>query len=119
MKTILRALLACCLLAIPAAAQMPQQSASKIELSAWLRNAYGNTRNNLIKSAENVPVELYGIRPGPQEEVRTYGQIVGHLANFNYLWCSQAKGEKNPKGDTNFEKLTQKSDLIAALHDAF
>ena len=36
------------------------------------------------------------MRPGTQTEVRTFGQLIGHLATYNYLWCSQAKGEKNP-----------------------
>jgi uncharacterized damage-inducible protein DinB len=46
-------------------------------------------------------------------------QQLGHLANFNYLWCSQAKGEKNPNADTNLDKLTTKAEFIKALNSAF
>jgi uncharacterized damage-inducible protein DinB len=51
--------------------------------------------------------------------VRTYGQIIGHLANFNYLWCSQAKQEKNPAQSKDFEKLETRAELTQALKDSF
>ncbi len=110
--------IACSLLAIPALAQTGQQPAAN-PLSTWLRNAYTNNRNNILRSAEKMPEENYGMRPGPQQEVRTFGQQLGHLANFNYLWCSQAKGEKNPNAGTNLEKLTTKAEFTKALTDAF
>jgi uncharacterized damage-inducible protein DinB len=106
------------LLAIPAAAQTAQPSPAN-PLSTWLRNAYTGNRNNIVKSAEKMPEENYGMRPGPQEEVRTFGQQVGHVARYNYLWCSQAKGEKNPSAGTDLEKLPTKAELLKALNDAF
>ena len=109
------------LLAIPAAAQTGQQAAANPAnpLSTWLRNAYMGNRNNITRSAEKMPEENYGMRPGSQEEVRTFGQQVGHIANYNYLWCSQAKGEKNPAAGNNLEKLTTKAEFLKALGDAF
>src|SRR5712692_8147316 len=106
------------LLAIPAVAQTDQQSPAN-PLSTWLHNAYNGNRNNLLRTAEKMPEEYYGLRPGPQEEVRTFGQQVGHLANYNYLWCSEAKGEKNPNAGSNLEKLATKAEFIKALTDAF
>jgi uncharacterized damage-inducible protein DinB len=106
-------------LAIPAAAQTSPQPNPKDPMATWLHNAFNNNRRNIVKSAEKVPEELYGLRPGPQMEVRTFGQILGHLADFNYLWCSQAKGEKNPGQGSDFEKLTSKALLLSALNDAF
>jgi uncharacterized damage-inducible protein DinB len=104
------------LLAIPAAAQT-EPTANP--MSTWLRNAYMGNRNNIMRSAEKMPEENYGLRPGPQMEVRTFGQQVGHLANYNFLWCSQAKGEKNPNAGTNLEKLATKAEFMKALSDAF
>jgi uncharacterized damage-inducible protein DinB len=106
------------LLAIPAAAQSDQQTPAN-PLSTWIRNAYMGNRNNITRSAEKMPEENYGMRPGSQEEVRTFGQQVGHIANFNYLWCSQAKGEKNPNAGKNLEKLSSKAEFLKALSDAF
>jgi len=104
---------------IPAAAQTGQQTIPKDPMATWLHNAFSTNRKNIEKSAEKVPEEFYSLRPGPQVEVRTFGQILGHLANFNYLWCSQAKGEKNPAQGSDYEKLTSKALLLGALSDAF
>ncbi|HYT07025.1 MAG TPA: DinB family protein [Rugosimonospora sp.] len=109
------------LLAIPAAAQTGQQSGagSANPLSTWLRNAYMGNRNTIVRSAEKMPEENYGMRPGTQLEVRTFGQQVGHVANYNFLWCSQAKGEKNPNAGNSLEKLNTKAEFLKALNDAF
>ena len=107
-------------LAIPAAAQTAPAGASTANpLSTWLRNAYTNNRNTIVRSAEKMPEENYGMRPGTQQEVRTFGQQVGHIANYNYMWCAQAKGEKNPNAGNNLEKLATKAELLKALNDAF
>jgi len=104
----------------PAAPQMqpptPQQQANP--LSAHNRFAYGVMKLVLLRSAEKMPEEGYGFRP--TEAVRTYGQIVGHLADAQYTFCSAALGEKNPALELRVEKnKTAKADLIAALRDAF
>ena len=87
-------------------------------LSTWLRNAYMGNRNNIVRTAEKMPEENYGMRPGAQTEVRTFGQQVTHVAFYNFLWCSQAKGEKNPNPG-NLDKLTSKADIMKVLNDAF
>jgi uncharacterized damage-inducible protein DinB len=112
-------LLAMLLPALPGMAQQPAASAAANPLSTWLRGAFTGNRNNILRSAEKMPEEFYGLRPGTQQEVRTFGQQVGHVANFNFLWCSQAKGEKNPNAGKNLEKLTTKAEFLKALTDAF
>jgi uncharacterized damage-inducible protein DinB len=104
-------------LAAPAVAQ--NQQPAQPSFTAFLKNIFIGNRNEISRSALKFPEEFYGMRPGPQTEVRTFGQLVGHLANFNYLWCSQAKGEKNPSEGKDFEKLTSKADLTKALNEAF
>lgn len=87
-------------------------------MSTWLRGAYMRNRDNIVRMAEKMPEEDYGMRPGSQQEVRTFGQQVTHVANFNFLWCSQAKGEKNPNPG-NLDKLTSKAEILQVLNDAF
>jgi uncharacterized damage-inducible protein DinB len=87
-------------------------------LSTWLRSAYTGNRNNIVRTAEKMPEENYGMRPGAQPEVRTFGQQVTHVATYNFLWCSQAKGEKNPNPG-NLDKLTSKAEIMKVLNDAF
>jgi uncharacterized damage-inducible protein DinB len=86
--------------------------------AAWLRGAYTNISRYIPRAAEKMPEEHYGMRPGTQTEVRTFGQLIGHLANYNYLWCSQAKGDKNPAAGQDFEKLTNKAALVKAVTEA-
>src|SRR5580704_9873472 len=105
-------------LALAAAAFAQAQPAEDNPMSTWLRDAYTRNRGTILRTAEKMPEDLYDMRPGAQPEVRTFGQQVGHVANYNFLWCSQAKGEKNPN-TANLEKLASKAELMKALNDAF
>lgn len=105
-------------LATGAFAQSTPGAAQDNPMSTWLRDAYTRNQNNITRTAEKMPEESYEMRPGSQQEVRTFGQQVGHVANFNFLWCSQAKGEKNPN-TANLEKLGTKAEFTKALRDAF
>ena len=108
-RTILATLLICLL--APAAIAAAQDN----PLSAWNKMAYGFVKTILIRSAEKMPEENYSFKP--TDAVRSYGQIVGHVADSQYTFCSIALGEKHP--DPNVEKTkTSKADLIAALKDA-
>lgn len=101
----------------PAAAQQPTAPQPPPPLSKWLANYYMASRNNLAKSADKMPEENYGMRPGPQQEVRTFGQILGHVANANFFYCSLAKGEKNP-ATMDYEKAATKAELVKGLNEA-
>ncbi len=69
----------------------------------------------VIRAAEKMPEEDYSFKPTP--EVRSFGQLVGHVADANYMFCSQASGEANPM--KNVEKTkTSKADLVASVKDA-
>jgi len=105
-------------LALPIAAQQPPQAPPTAV--GFLRNLYNGNKNNILRSADKMPEEFYGLRPGAQQEVRTFGQHVAHTATYNFLWCSQAKGEPNPNAGKDLEKtLTSKADIIKAATDAF
>jgi len=105
-------------LAVPAFAQQGQQQAPPTT-SAFLRNMYNGNKNNIIRSAEKVPEDLYGLRPGPQEEVRTFGQLFGHVANAQFGQCAAAKGVPNPNMGTNNEQKTTKAEIVKALAESF
>lgn len=81
-------------------------------LSSWTKLADKRVSGLLLKSAEKMPEENYGFKPA--DTVRSYGQIIGHLADDQYLLCSMALGEKNPAPDIEHTKTT-KADLVAAL----
>jgi uncharacterized damage-inducible protein DinB len=113
------ALAALAALAAPAFAQQgaPQGPPT---VTGFLRQLYTGNKNSILRVAERMPEDAYGLRPGAQEEVRTFGQHVAHVATFNFLWCSQAKGESNPNAGRDLEKtLKSKAEIIKAATDAF
>jgi uncharacterized damage-inducible protein DinB len=110
--------LALCLLTLPAvhSQDKPQSPGKDNPFSAFNERYYERTKGILLRSAEKMPEENYSFKP--VDTVRSYGQIVGHLADAQYLFCSTALGEKSP--DKKIEQTkTSKADLIAALKEGF
>jgi uncharacterized damage-inducible protein DinB len=85
-------------------------------LSAHNKKIYGGVKAILLRSAEKMPEENYGFKP--TDSVRTFGQVLGHVADSQYAFCSRVLGEKNPTPKIE-ESRTSKADLIAALKGAF
>ena len=80
------------------------------------RKAYDALKTNLIKAAEKMPEDEYAFKPDPA--VRSFGQILGHIADADYLFCSAVLGEDSSSPGIEKTKTT-KADLTSALHDAF
>lgn len=111
MRVLVRAGLIC-LASFAAVAATAQEN----PLSAFNKGAYGRTKNLLLRSAEKMPEENYSFKP--TDSVRSFGQLVGHVADAQYLFCSPVLGEKNPDLKVEQSK-TSKADLIEALKTAF
>jgi uncharacterized damage-inducible protein DinB len=100
------------LLSFAASAQPPDFKS----LAGSAKAIHNGIKNNIVRAAEKVPEESYGFRPS--HDVRSFGQLVGHIADAQYLFCSAVTGDKNPA--LGIEKgKTSKADLQAALKDAF
>ena len=99
-----------CLLAVPVAL------AQENPLSTAHRSTYGGLKKLILRSAELMPEEAYGFKP--VEAVRTFGQIIGHIADAQYTFCSIALTEKNPAPKIEKNK-SSKADLIASLKESF
>ena len=91
-------------------------SAQQNPLSGHAKYMYGAVQKILVGTAEKMPEENYGFKPTPA--VRSFGQIIGHVADAQYYFCSIALGEKNPSPKVEKSKTT-KAELIAGLKDAF
>jgi uncharacterized damage-inducible protein DinB len=68
----------------------------------------------IVTAAEQTPQAEWDIKPTP--EVRSIGQIFGHVANANFMFCAGAKGEDSPN-TTDYEKGSR-ADIIAGLKAA-
>jgi uncharacterized damage-inducible protein DinB len=107
--------LALSLAPVVATAQGMAQAAPTSSLSS-VKPLYDQFKGWLIASAEQMAEENYSFKPTP--EVRSFGQLIGHVANSNFMFCSGALGEKNPNSQ-DFEKATTKAALVKAIKDAF
>jgi uncharacterized damage-inducible protein DinB len=63
-----------------------------------------------------MPDAGFAFKPTP--EVRSFGELLGHLANEHYMLCSQIKGEKNPHESVDFEKKTTKAEFVKDINDS-
>ncbi len=67
----------------------------------------------ITAAAEELPESTYAFKPAP--EVRSFGQLVGHVAGAQYLICGAALGEP-PRDEDAIEKTRKtKAELVAAL----
>ena len=58
----------------------------------------------------------FAFRPTP--EVRTFGQLIAHVAETNYSFCSRALGETNPRGQIE-NTVTGRDEIRKAMLESF
>ena len=103
-------------LAILVLAVAAMQAQGPNPLSDDVRRAYAEVRNNILRSAEKMPAGNYDFRPAPR--VRTFAQLIGHVAQEQYLYfCGPVRGEQKA-ADIERTKTT-KAELLLALSDSF
>src|SRR5262249_40788917 len=90
----------------------PQPSANP--MSAEFKQMYNGIKNNLTKMAEKMPEENYSFKA--TADIRTFGQLVGHVADAQARTCSAVNGEQKA---VNAGSKTTKADLVAALKESF
>jgi uncharacterized damage-inducible protein DinB len=111
-----RCFVLCALAAVPFAvlAQAPAAPPAN-PITASEKGIYTLILGEVTAAAQKMPEENYSFKPTP--EVRSFGQLVGHVADAQYGFCSTVLGEAAPVKDVEKTK-TSKADLVAALNDA-
>ena len=66
--------------------------------------------------SQQMPEADYSFKPTP--EVRSFGEILGHTAGANYMFCAAALGEENPN-KTDYEKAASKAEIVKGLEASF
>jgi uncharacterized damage-inducible protein DinB len=95
---------------------LPLQAQSSNPLSAGAKMLYGMAKNNALKSAEEMPESDYSFKP--TDSVRSFGQLVGHVADGQYEFCSSVVGDGAAPPEVEKNKTT-KAGLIEGLKAAF
>lgn len=99
---------------ITSVAAVHQRTPSANPLVDSIKATHEMVSGYITKSAEQFADRDYGFRPaGIIADVRAFGQIIGHIASYNYLYCGAASGLKGPDADP--ATLTSKAPLQKAL----
>src|SRR3954468_11972757 len=102
-----------------AIAQAPP-AGQQLTLSASLSRGYNAVKQNLTEEAAKMAEADYGFKPGPAAELRTFGQLFGHVANAQFGSCAAALGQPSPNQGHNLEtELKTKAEFQKALADSF
>lgn len=76
-------------------------------------------RGYVQQASEQMAEGDYGFKPvGVAAEVRSFGQIVGHIADSNYLFCSASSGDPRPEVSLE-ETLRTRTELTRVLAESF
>lgn len=81
-----------------------------------LRRAFNEVSTWVSAAAEMVPAEKYTYRPS--EPVRTFGQLIGHLADSYNYYCAVAGGRDVEWGDPIEKGVNDKAALVERLKQA-
>jgi uncharacterized damage-inducible protein DinB len=109
--TAIIAVLALCVCALSAQGPAPQNP-----IAAGQKMLYSMVKDYVIRSAAKMPEANYAFKPTP--EVRSFGQLMGHVADSQYMFCSAVLGKPSPAPGIEKSKTT-KADLVQAVKDAF
>jgi uncharacterized damage-inducible protein DinB len=110
-----------CLLFVPLSASAQTTDAGFNEalspsMAAVVKAMHATIRRNLADAAALMPAEEYAFKATPQ--VRSFAELVGHVATANFFFCSQAKGEQPPPAMQGLQKATDKATLVKGINES-
>ena len=105
------------MLAVAALAVTVTAAEAQNPVSDGIRSSWNGVKRNISESAEQMPEANYAFKP--VDTVRTFGEILAHVAGANYVFCASAKGEKSPFAEDYFEKSGKtKAAIVKAVADS-
>ncbi|GMV10678.1 MAG TPA: DinB family protein [Gemmatimonadaceae bacterium] len=99
---------------IPSA--LPGQAPQPDPSIAAMRSNWESVVRNITAAAEELSEADYAYRP--VATVRTFGELVGHVAGSQNLMCAAALGDKQPAEDAVEKAAKTKAALVAALKES-
>lgn len=108
-------LLALSTAAMPLAAQTTANGAAASAIGV-LKGEWQGIAGYISKAAEQMPEADYSFRP--VAGVRTFGELIGHLAGAQYLICAAALGEPSRSEDEYEKQKLGKAALVAAFNSS-
>ena len=104
--------------AAPMTAQTAGQASAPAAQSsvATIRGIWQQMSGYVTAAAEQVPDSLYSYKPTP--EVRSFGQLIGHVAGAQYMFCAAALGDSARAEDDIERSRTTKAELVQAMKES-
>lgn len=103
------------MLAVSLAAPLAAQTANPV--SDGIRSQWNGVKRNIQQSAELMPEATFDYRP--VDGVRSFGEILAHVAGASYAICAAAKKETTPFAEDHFEKNAKgRAAIVKATTDA-
>ena len=99
---------------LPTVFSCTQLQAQENPFTADVRQGYASIKDNVLKAADKMPASDYSFRT--VQQVRTYGEMVAHVADANTRMCGLLKGETPT---ANAAAKTSKEELVTALKASF
>ena len=93
---------------------MPNPTTASNPLTTTLSIFRSNMQDKIMKSADEMPESKYSYRPA--KDVRSFAEILNHVADISYILCSNVKGEANPATAT---AKGSKTEIRAYLKSSF
>jgi len=92
----------------------------RVTVAAALQGTYGGLKSTVRGEAAKMPEADYVSKPSTMPEVRTFGQVVAHIAEGQFDTCARVRGVANPNEGKQLERtLKTKSEFEKALADSF
>ena len=86
------------------------------ETAAMLGKGFAELSGWIMKAAEMVPADKYSYKPAPT--VRTFGELLGHIADGSNYYCARSTGKKVEWSDANAQGKTDKATVVPKLKEA-
>jgi hypothetical protein len=80
---------------------------------AATRGGFNEVAGWVVTSAEKVPADKYDYRP--TQSVRTFGQLIGHVADGMNWYCANAAGKRTQWSDSIEKTVSGKTALVEKL----
>ena len=93
---------------------LPNPIAAPNPLTMTLSIFRSNMQDKIMNSADEMPESKYSYRP--TKDVRSFAEILNHVADISYTLCSNVKGEANPATAT---AKGSKTEIMAYLKGSF
>jgi uncharacterized damage-inducible protein DinB len=99
-------------LALPTPALAQTAAAADAGVAA-IRAQWESQSGYLLRAAEQMPEADYAFKP--VATVRSFGQLIGHVAGSQNAMCAMALGEPEKSEDEIEKSMSTKAQLVAAL----